>query len=625
MRRLGMGYGLSVRGKRSGSSNWTPPLLSTPTVLTTTDTTQTISTTIIGVGFDGLSWEYSLDGMTNWIVKGTSLTGSYSATGLNPNTLYYWRVRAYKGSTYSSYTSVTSSTTLEKWYLQGGISTANVVAAYTPIKKTTLAESYINDANPGTYDATPIVAPSLVTSKGWQFSTVAGSMLNTHIIPTNNQTWSMVIKYRDFVKTTNEQALAGTYAASQKIFMLVLGKSSNPNMIFANGSSKAVSTSPSEAVMAVAGNKGYISSIEVATNISVGSGNISYEILIGAVNGATPGWFANCIIESVAIYNKILTLDELKGLQYRMINLIKTNDQLIQRIRYNNWGFGLGICFSISTFTGGVNYVNGDVNMFNPTDLDVEEWLDTAVISGAKYIDTVAKDEAGFCLYPTAFADPTYSPYSIGSTNWYANNGNYDILSHVINGCRSRNLGIVLYFSIRDLTHEVRSGTDEVSDPTTYINMIKTQLTEILSNYGAIDAIWFDDWNWHVSYGNIPFFTIYDHVKSLQPNCLVLTNEHLFPTNYSDIEIWESETADGHVPAGNTRLAEEVETMRTDGKWIFNLGDDNTSAVMKDKATINTQIAQSNSRAACYNLQFQVDRTGHIVASQKTILESLRT
>ena len=54
------------------------------------------------------------------------------------------------------------------WYLSGGISAANCVWAYLPKGAADLATSYVNLANPGTYNATPRVAPSL--SSGWVFT-----------------------------------------------------------------------------------------------------------------------------------------------------------------------------------------------------------------------------------------------------------------------------------------------------------------------------------------------------------------------------------------------------------------------------------------------------------------------
>jgi hypothetical protein len=100
-----------AEGCASGSSAWTPPVLSALVVANNGDTSQNLSVTKIGIGEDGISWEYSLDGSTGWTVKGTSVGITYSATGLTDNTKYYWRARPYKGTSYGSYTTIVNDTT----------------------------------------------------------------------------------------------------------------------------------------------------------------------------------------------------------------------------------------------------------------------------------------------------------------------------------------------------------------------------------------------------------------------------------------------------------------------------------------------------------------------------------
>lgn len=92
------------------SSTWTPPILSSLSALTTSDTTQTVIVVVTGIAGDGNSFEYSTDGV-NYSEKGTSATGTYNATGLTAGTLYYWRARPYKGAKYGEYSNVASDTT----------------------------------------------------------------------------------------------------------------------------------------------------------------------------------------------------------------------------------------------------------------------------------------------------------------------------------------------------------------------------------------------------------------------------------------------------------------------------------------------------------------------------------
>jgi hypothetical protein len=121
-------------GRGGGSSSWTAPVLSGMTVNNYSDVQQNLSITVTGNIGDGISWEYSLNGSTNWTVKGTSALSSYSATGLTINTLYYWRCRAYKGTAYSSYSDIVSATTtldllLTKTGTGAGVTTLQIAAS----------------------------------------------------------------------------------------------------------------------------------------------------------------------------------------------------------------------------------------------------------------------------------------------------------------------------------------------------------------------------------------------------------------------------------------------------------------------------------------------------------------
>src|SRR5438445_9998221 len=59
-----------------------------------------------------------------------------------------------------------------------------------------------------------------------------------------------------------------------------------------------------------------------------------------------------------------------------------------------------------------------DPSVFNPTNVDPEQWMQAAKSAGIKYVVFVAKHHDGFCLWPSAH--PTYS---VKSTPWKAGQG----------------------------------------------------------------------------------------------------------------------------------------------------------------------------------------------------------
>jgi hypothetical protein len=89
------------------------------------------------------------------------------------------------------------------WWLSGGISAANCIAAYQPKGAVSYAASKVNLANPGTYNATEGTAPAFDTAVGWTFNGTT-MFLETGIVPDlSAQAWSVIVRS----KNRNERLL----------------------------------------------------------------------------------------------------------------------------------------------------------------------------------------------------------------------------------------------------------------------------------------------------------------------------------------------------------------------------------------------------------------------------------
>jgi len=68
--------------------------------------------------------------------------------------------------------------------------------------------------------------------------------------------------------------------------------------------------------------------------------------------------------------------------------------------RYEELQFGVSYHFSMNTFTGD-DYETGKVpvSTYNPTKLDVRQWIRVAKDLGARYAVITAKHMSGFCLW----------------------------------------------------------------------------------------------------------------------------------------------------------------------------------------------------------------------------------
>lgn len=549
----------------------------------------------------------------NFTLKGTvyGITKSFIADSLTISTQYYFYVVAYLSTTESA-KSYASALILDAWYLRGGITASKCVAAYDAANATTLANSYINLKNPGTYNLNPLVAPAFRPGKGWEFN---GSTTKLDTGITAGTGWSMIVRFSDGYNIGDQQ-LAGAYVT--KSFNLANRINTSPIKVqYGNSGNILVAPAMLAGCLAVAGPKGYRNGVNEGGDIATGTMPAA-SIYIGTQHAGAGYGFLRGKISHVAIYNDTLTPTEVAAVS----NVLVYHDGIMEN--YVKLGLGMFIHFNMATF-GPDEYAAGNqaADTFNPTDLVIDEWLDTAVLGGMKYACLTSSHIDGFALWPTAWHETGYSPYSVAETSWYVSHGNKDIVSDFVTGCRTRGLKPCLYYCFRNYTHEIRSGTNEDTDITAYTNMITTQLTELLTNYGEITALWLDCYIWDILLSDIPYATIYNLVKGIQPNCLIIVNAQLVNPHVSS-EILEFETYTmGDLPADKGSFAEQCVTIRTDHKWFYHTGQTNDAADLISKTDLNAKKAQVNSRNGTYLINVTPDKTGHLPALQKSIIESL--
>lgn len=127
------------------------------------------------------------------------------------------------------------------------------------------------------------------------------------------------------------------------------------------------------------------------------------------------------------------------------------------------------------------------LSKIDPKLLNTEQWCDTAIALGAKYIVFVAKHQGGFCMWQTETTD-----YSIRNTPW--KDGKGDVLREIANSCKGRGLKLGVYVCPRDDHFGAGTGgvckTPELQ--ARYDAMYREQLTEVFSRYGSLVEVWFD-------------------------------------------------------------------------------------------------------------------------------------
>jgi len=171
-------------------------------------------------------------------------------------------------------------------------------------------------------------------------------------------------------------------------------------------------------------------------------------------------------------------------------------------------------------------------SIFNPTKLNCDQWAKAAKSANMSYGCLTTKHHSGFCIWDTKTTD-----YNVMNSLLKR-----DVVKEFTDAFRANGLKVMLYYSILDTHHRLRPNMITRK----HIEMVKAQLTELLSNYGEISALIIDGWDapWsRISYDDIPFEDIYLLVKKLQPNCVLMDlNGAKYPAEglyYSDIKTYE--------------------------------------------------------------------------------------
>ena len=151
-----------------------------------------------------------------------------------------------------------------------------------------------------------------------------------------------------------------------------------------------------------------------------------------------------------------------------------------QQVEWQKMEMNFLVCFGPNTFTGmewGLGTESEDI--FNPSDLDCEQWVSIAKAAGFKGLIIVAKHHDGFCLWPNP-----ESTHTVANSPW--KDGKGDVLKELSDACAAEGLKFGIYISPWD-RNDPHYGTPEYND--VYVRTLESALD---GRYGSVFEEWFD-------------------------------------------------------------------------------------------------------------------------------------
>lgn len=232
-----------------------------------------------------------------------------------------------------------------------------------------------------------------------------------------------------------------------------------------------------------------------------------------------------------------------------------------------SWGMAGGVVTLPLVEPVAVADYHANARHFAPKPGCAAEWIAAAVDAGCRYATMGTRHHDGFALWPSG-APGAFSLRDVRVER--------DIVREFTDACRGAGLAVGLYYSLSDWKHVDypplrdehrpyawgRNPTPTAEQWARFTAYLRAQLTELLTNYGRIDTIWFDG-GWERTPEQWDCAGLETLIRGLQPDILI--NDRL--PGFGDYATPE-QFVPAEPPAGRW---ESCLTMNR--SWGFNAGD----------------------------------------------------
>lgn len=268
---------------------------------------------------------------------------------------------------------------------------------------------------------------------------------------------------------------------------------------------------------------------------------------------------------------------------------VPSKENLKNRLEFQDDKFGIFIHWGLYSMMANGEWIMHNLNLnhqeystlasgFYPSKFDADFWVKSIKEAGAKYICFTTRHHDGFSLFDTQFSD-----YNIVKATSFKR----DVLKELSVACEKYGIKLHLYYSHLDWGREdyyplgrtgTGTGRKNHGKWETYYEFMNNQITELLTNYGNVRALWFDGWWDHDIHPNFDWQLDYQYslIHKISPSCLIGNNHHQKPFEGEDFQMFERDlpTENKSGLSGQEISSLPLETCETmNGSWGYRMRD----------------------------------------------------
>lgn len=254
---------------------------------------------------------------------------------------------------------------------------------------------------------------------------------------------------------------------------------------------------------------------------------------------------------------------------------------------FRDQGFGLFIHWSVDGSLGGVishsmagasddyleRYLQFLPTIFNPHKFNPKDWAALARLAGIRYVVPTAKHHNGFCMFETKT-----TKYGVMNTPF-----GRDITKEILAAFREQGIAPGIYFSPDDFywLHEngklIQRNVPDIypANNPGLMDLDKTQVRELLTQYGPIDVIFFDgaaeglrDLTWEINPKTVVTRGAIETPEQYIPGVPL---EGAWEANLTMGNEWPYKPSDEYKSAGEL-ISRLIETRAKGGNLLLNIG-----------------------------------------------------